>query len=80
MNIKWQDCVSNLQVLDMAESTSRSRDPEKLPSLGWTCHSHGRQQTTKVTDVWGARKKASGKIQKLRKDQHKSCRNQPQGV
>ena len=22
MNIKWQDCVSNLQVLDMAESFS----------------------------------------------------------
>ena len=39
----------------MAESTSIEASPEKSTSLGWTCHPHGRQQTTEATDVLGAR-------------------------
>ena len=65
---------------------SWSHDPEKLTSLAWTCHPNGRQETTKATDVWGARfweakaRQASQEIQRLRNGQHKPSRNYPQGA
>ena len=61
-------------------------EPECLfeaQKAGWTYHPHGRQQTTEATDVWGARfweakaRQASQEIQRLRKGQHKPCRNYP---
>ena len=57
----------------MAGNFSDSWHPEKLISLGWTHHPHGRQQAAEAIDVWGARfweakaRQASEDIQRLRK-------------
>ena len=86
LNIKWQDCVSNLQVLDMAESTSI----EAMILNNWLCWvghvirmEDNRQPKQLMFGELASGNRKQGRpqeIQRLRKGQLKSWRNYPQGA
>ena len=87
LNITWQDHVSDLQVLDMAESTSI--DAMILKSrLCWFGHiirmednRLPKQMMFGKLRFWEAKaRQASQNIQRLCNDLHKPCRNYSQGA
>ena len=83
LNMKWQDRVSNLQVLDMAESTSIEAMilKSRLRWVGHVIRMADNRLPTQLIFVWGARfweakaRQACQEIQRLRKGQSKPCGN-----